>query len=264
MQNEECIVGMSAYRRFIPFIAGILTLIGLEFFLAKTQTYRTVALLLLVVNFLAIQMLLGPGLKTKRSRLEFLIIPALLTWSGIAFALLLESAVVRQILAVVAALCVLLYFESMFTYVWQHEQYAAFSLENLSGYAATLTVFFISASILGMSVLLDWHLIWLLLAYLVSLWLISYELFWVSKLLNQQSLLFTLVITLLLGELFVVMRALPLHYLSGGAALTVLWYTAVILARAQLTRVLTAKMVKRHLGMAAILLLIILGTARWI
>lgn len=260
----DCVAAMSAYRRFIPLVAGVLTLIGLEIFLAKTQTYRTVAIALLLVDLVAIHVLLGPGLKTKRSRLEFLIIPVFLTWSGITFALLTESATVRHILAVVVALCTLLYFESMFTYVWQHQQYVAFSLENLSGYAATLTIFFISASLLGMSVLLDLHLVWLLLAYLVSLGLIGYELFWVSKLLSQQSLLFTLVITLMLGELFLVMRALPLHYLSGGAALTVLWYTAVILARARLTGVLTAKMVKRHLGLAAILLLVILGTARWI
>lgn len=255
---------MQAYRRFIPLLAGALTLIGLEIFLAKTQTYRTVAIVLLLLDFIAIQMLLGPGLKTKRSRWEFLIIPVFLIWSAIAFALLLESSVVRQILAVVVALCTLLYFESMFTYVWQHEQYVAFSLENLSGYAATLAIFFISASLLGMSTLLDWPLVALLLVYLVALALIGYEIFWVSKLLSQQSMLFTLVITLLLGELFVVMRALPLHFLSGGAALTVLWYTAVILARARLTGVLTAKMVKRHLGLAGLLLLVILGTARWI
>ena len=252
-------------RHYVPLILGAVTLIGWEIFLLRQPPpYFAVGAALLLAYYLAAHILLGPGLKTKRSRLEFLIIPGWLTTSGMAFALLTESALVRQMLAVVVALFILLFFESILTYVWQHEQYVAFSLENLSGYAATLTVFFVSASLLGLATLLTIKLTWLVLIFIVALALVGYELFWVSKLLIRPGLIYTLVITLLLGELFVVVYFLPLHYLSGGAALTVLWYTAVILARAKLTGVLTAKMIKRHLGLAALLLLIILGTARWI
>ena len=156
------------------------------------------------------------------------------------------------------------FFESLATYIWRHSEYEAFSLENLSGYTLTLATFFGSAAVLGFSVLLDVPWFAMVVGMMVFSFLINYKFFWISKISGRPAILTVLVLTLLQTQLIIVLRLMPLHFMTSGAIATLVWYVGVILSRAWALGFLTPKMVKRHLALGAILLALLLGTPRWI
>lgn len=185
-------------------------------------------------------------------------------WSALGFSLLLESNVLRHILAIIVAIFLVLFFESLALYVWRHEAYEAFSLENLSGYANTFAVFLLTSTLFGFSVLTDVPEWLLMLVFICAMFLLSHELLWISKMMLRANLTALMTVTLVALELYLALLALPLHFMASGAALTLLWYTAMVLIRTQKLGMLTVKMVKRHVLLAGVLLLVLLGTARWV
>jgi len=211
-----------------------------------------------------ISLVLGYGLKTRLARFKFLIAPALLSESALAFLLLVEVPAVSHAIAFIVAIVLIFFFESLMTYIWRHSEYESFSLENLSGYTLTLATFFGSAAILGFSILLDIPWWAMLLGMIAFAFLIDYKLFWVSKITGRKALLTIAALTLLQAELISVLRTVPLHFMTSGAIATVIWYVSVILLRASYHGLLTRKMILRHLALGVGLLALLLATARWI
>ena len=255
---------MSRMHRTLPIALAVLTFVLFEAVYYQPRLVFWIGALQPVIFFAAIYLILGPRLKTPWSRFKFLITPTLLVWSALAFSLLLEGNVTRHFLALLVALFSVLFFESIFTYVWRHDTYESYSLENLSSYALTLTVFLGSAALLGLSVLLGVALGVVVLTGCALFLAVNYEFCWMSKLPPARIPLILGVITLLLLELFLGFLFLPFHFMSAGAALTVFWYTAVSIVRAFALGLLTGKMVRRHLMLSGGLIILLFLTTRWI
>src|SRR3989344_5569055 len=181
-----------------------------------------------------------PRLKTPSARFKFLIIPTLLGFSALAFSLLIESALARHLLALLIFIGLALFFESVITYIWRHDAYVGYSLENLSSYALTLTMFLISCVLAGFYILLDLNLGLIVGLGLLAFLAINYEFFWMSKILSLPTLLFAGTLTLILTQIFVALILLPFHFMIDGAIITVLWYTAASISRAHLLGTLFA------------------------
>ena len=248
----------------LPLAIAVLTFVLFEAVYYQPRFVFLIGALQPVIFFAAIYLTLGRHLKTPLSRFQFLITPTLLTVTALAFSLLLEGALTRHLLALVVALFSVLFFESMFTYVWHHETYESYSLENLSSYALTLAIFLGTASLLGLFVLLGVTLGLIATCALVLFVAVNYEFFWMSKIPARRMPLILGVLTLLLLELFLAFLLLPFHFMVAGAALTVLWYTAVSLTRASVLGLLTHKMTGRHLILSGGLLLLLFLATRWI
>ncbi|OGL91728.1 hypothetical protein A3H11_01140 [Candidatus Uhrbacteria bacterium RIFCSPLOWO2_12_FULL_47_10] len=214
-----------------------------------------------LISFAAIYYIMGPRLKTPSARFKFLIIPTLLGFSALAFSLLIESALARHLLALLIFIGLALFFESVITYIWRHDAYVGYSLENLSSYALTLTMFLISCVLAGFYILLDLNLGLIVGLGLLAFLAINYEFFWMSKILSLPTLLFAGTLTLILTQIFVALILLPFHFMIDGAIITVLWYTAASISRAHLLGMLKPKMIYRYLALASILLLLLFASA---
>lgn len=250
------------HYRYIPLIASALIFFLFELIFQKPVLVFLGAAIAPIIFFIAIYYILGSNLKTPFARFKFLITPTLFSWSAFAFSLLVESAFGRQVLAVLAFLFLVLFFESMTTYIWRHETYVGYSLENLSAYALTLTVFLGSSALVGFYILLDFPLWLTAFLALVVLFAVNFELFWISKLSTAEAMRYTGILTVVLLEMFLALALLPFHFLVSGAILTVFWYTAISLSRAHLLKLLQRKMILRHLALCGALLLLLLITAQ--
>lgn len=263
-QSEHSVSPMTKQVRVAPIVAAAVTFFVFELTLRSAQRVIPVAVILPLFYFLVIAILLGSGLKTRLVRFKFLIAPAALSTTALAFLLLVEASYLRHAIAFVVAVVLIFFFESLATYIWRHSEYEAFSLENLSGYTLTLATFFGSASVLGFAVLLDVPWFVMVIGMIIFSFLINYKLFWISKIVGRQGILTVLVLTLLQTQLIIVLRLIPLHFMTSGAIVTLVWYVSVILLRASALGLLTRKMVIRHLALGAILLALLLGTPHWI
>lgn len=249
---------MAPFNRIAPLAASALIFFLFELVFQKPRLIGAAVLIVPIIFFTAIYYILGKHLKTPLARFKFLIIPTLFTWSALAFVLLIESALARHLLAGLVFLFLALFFESMMTYIWRHETYVGYSLENLSAYALTLTVFLAATALQGFYVLLDLNLGLIAVIALLVFVAVNFELFWVSKIAAPAAWRFTGILALILLEVFLALALLPFHFMISGAVITVLWYTAVSLSRAHLLNLFQRKMLYRHLILAGVLLLLLM------
>ena len=248
---------MSQYYRILPLLASAVTFVLFEIIYRTPTWIFAVAMVVPILFWVTLYLIFGVHLKTPSTRIKFLITPVLLTWSALAFSLLLESAIVRHLLAFMVFLFLTLFFESIVTYIWRHGAYLGYSLENLSGYALTITVFLAVSVFSGLATLLDFNSGLIALVARLVFGAVNYELFWVSKLLPAQVLIASGMLTLTLLEIYLALSFLPFHFMTIGAIFTVLWYAGVAISRAHLLGMLTRKMLYRLLALSGTLLLIV-------
>lgn len=251
-------------KHLLPWIAALATFTAFEIVFLRPQFIFAAGIILALALFAVIYTLLGPRIKTPYSRLKFLATPVLLVWTALGFSLVIEGLVGRQLLAIATAFFLVLFFESIVTYIWRHEDYEAYSLENLSAYALTLTVFLGIGIMLALYVLLNLHAVAVMLGGFAFFALVNYEMFWISKISPARTMFLTGILSVLLSEALLAMLTLPFHFMISAAALTVMWYVAVSLARASEFKVLQKKMALRHLILGGALLIILFSSVRWV
>lgn len=255
---------MGQLQRALPILTAVFTLILFELVYRTPVLILTVAVAIPFIFFGAMYVMNGWKFKRVINAFKFLITPTLLTWSALAFALLVETSLLRHLLAVLVAIFLALFFEGLLTFMWRREAYEEYSLENLSAYALTFTVFLGGSVLLGLYVLLDLNLGLVTLLFLLGVTAINYIFFWVSHIPVSRSMLFVGALSLVLLELFLVFAFLPFQFMVSGAALTVLWYTAATISRAHLLGLLNKKTLYRHLILGGVLLIVLFSLARWV
>jgi len=251
-------------QRLWSFILPILTVVSFELILRWPWLVFLLAPVLLVMSFVAVRLLLGSNLKTPITRWRFWLSPAVFYLSSFGIFFLVGSGWMRHLLALLCAVLIGFYFESIFTYVWEHQWYEAYSLENISSYLNGLSAFFISSSFLGFTTLLQVPL-WLMIPLpFLFYFVLAWQMFWVTKLEWVKTRAWVTVIALLIGELLFVLQFLPINFLLSGAIATVIWYTLISLSRSYLLGYWSRKLWTRYLVFNVILISVLLGGARWI
>ncbi|MEK7607088.1 MAG: hypothetical protein AAB444_02760 [Patescibacteria group bacterium] len=254
---------MHAPRRVLTFLLPVLTFLAFEAVFRRPAWVLWILPVLLIILLAAIFFILGRGLKTPSSRWNFCIGPAVFYLCAFATVFLIEEAFARHALAVAGAILIGLFFESIYTYIWEHEWYEAYSLENISGYLNSISAFLAGSAFLGMEVFLQVPR-WMMLEFVVLVYgLLTWQAFWIARIPWSSGKYFVAVITLILAEFFFAFSTLPAHYLISGAALGVLWYTFISLSRAHHLGFLTRGVVVRHLVLSGLLLAALFGSARW-
>lgn len=251
-------------RRTLTFLLPAITIAVFEAVFRWPPAVLFLLPALLIFLFAAIFVVLGRGLKTPSSRWNFWLGPALFYICAFAILFLLESARVRYALVFAGALLMGLFFESIYTYIWEHEWYEAYSLENISSYLNSLSVFLAGSAFLGLKTFLQAPF-WLPLPLVALIYgLLAWQTFWIAKVPWNAGRLFSFVVTLIMVEFFLVFSFLPIHYLVAGAALGVLWYTLTSLSRAHLLGVLSSRIIFRYVALSGALLALLFSTARWL
>lgn len=250
-------------RRLLPLALAIVTFLGFESALLRPKAVFFVAPVLLFLSFFAVQTILGRGLKTPASRLNFWISPAIFYVVNFGLIFLLESVAFRHLLALGGAILVGLFLEGVYTYIWEHDWYEAYSLENISSYINSLSAFALGGVSLGFMTFLQIPVWLIFILPFLFYFLLSWQSFWIAKIPPRAGFIYAGAATLIILEIFLTLSLLPLHFLTAGAVLAIFWYTLISLFRAYLLGFWSRGVVLRYLTAIIILIGALLSTARW-
>jgi len=190
--------------------------------------------------------------------------PLLFVLSGFGAMLLLESMVIKLILAAVVTLLAFLFIELIFSYIHLPVNYQPFTLEYLSQLLHILSVFFISTLGFGMSLFLQTPLWLLSLIFFVILFFIVYGTLWAGKIEPSRARPYAFAGAALTTELFAALTFLPTGFYSNAAFLALGVYVFLGLSRAHALHKLSKEVLKRYMLLFLALTLIIAATSQWV
>lgn len=194
----------------------------------------------------------------------FLGTPMLLWFSSLIFFAFLEDPLSKWTIALAVSFAVALYAENVFTFYHLPSAYQAYALENLSLVLYVLSAFFFTSGAFGSQLFLLLP-VWIpMLVVFVAVLLATVSVFWVSKIGFETGRPYAVVGAIIMAELYSVLSTWPTSFVTNAATFAVLLYTFLVLSRANVLERLSKKMVMRTLAFAAVLLVIILGSARWL
>ncbi len=194
----------------------------------------------------------------------FLGTPMLLWCSSLIFFFFLEDPVSKWIIATTVTFAVALYAENVFTFYHLPSAYQAYALENLSLVLYVLSAFFFTSGAFGAQLFLLLP-VWIpMLVVCVAVLLATVAVFWVSKIGFETGRPYAIVGSILMAELYGVLSTWPTSFVTNAATFAVLLYAFLVLSRANVLERLTKKSVMRSVAFVAVLLIIILGSARWL
>lgn len=270
-------------KRLIPYLTPLITFIGLEMAFAKPGLGWINLVVIFTIGLISC-FYLAKGQLTKK-RIRFLLPEVLFLVSFILFFLLLvlSSSVFKHFFALSIVILLGLTLEISFRFF--HYQYNLKNFHNFFSYLNLLTVFMFFASFGSANIFLgvnNWLL--LIFAAIISLIIFHNNYYILSflkasdkgdliQMLNQkienlvgqnqiQKILFTLIPTLALIEIFWSLSFLPTSFYVNSFILTLGYYLISGLIKNYLTNGLTPKIIQKYFIASGICLLLIIFTAR--
>lgn len=255
---------MILINRLIPFLCPLFVFISFEIIFKKPIFVYWLFTFLIIIVVTSVWKLIGKGLITITARWNFLITPLFLVLGGLLFVFFLENKIFKHLLVVFLVFLLGLFLETMFVYIYRHEKYQVNSLENISSYINLISSLFFYSSFFGLLIFLNIPFWLIALLTLIITFFLSHQTMWVNKIVSVRSWLYILVICLILCELAWVLSFLPISFYVRGAVLSVIYYLVIGISRFHLLGILDVKVIRRHLIISLIVLILILGTARWV
>lgn len=254
---------MILIHRITPFAIGLVGAVG---FLSLLQGWVS-ALVSLTTSLVFVALLYARLLHFRIRTFEFwyfLGIPTLFLLSAHGMMFLFEQALSSILLIILSVLCLVLFAEYLFQYTHLPSQYQPYSIEYLSLLLNVLTVFFLSSVAYGTNLLIQTPL-WLLapIFFLLSLFILYGTLF-VSKAEPATLKPYAVAGSILTTEFFVTLSFLPSGLYTNAALITTFFYLFLGLTRAQVHHKLSSTVVKRYVGVAVVLFLMIILSTDWL
>jgi hypothetical protein len=213
--------------------------------------------------FVAAHIFLGRGEARTFAHWQFAIPSAVLVLSGAAYALFLESPLLRQGLALFLPFLVGVVFWNVYLFLYQPLRYQANSLEHLSLLANLLTMFFGVTSLFGLRLFLSIPAWTLALAVFVLSALLVQQSFWVSKISHIDAKPYLLLIPFVLMQFVVALMGLPVTHAVSGAATAIVYYIFLGMTRAILRKTYTPRAGLRYASIAVLGMALLFATAQW-
>ena len=255
---------MIIIHRVTPFFIGLASALGF----ATVLVFRWNPLAVMAVTIVAVGLLFARlvGFLPKTFQFWMLVgTPVLFLVSSFGLLLFLENATAAVSLAVFVSLFAFFFAEHVFSYVHLPAQYETYAIEHLSLVLNVASVFFVSVVAFGTRIFLTAYApLWLLSAlfFAVSLFVIFGTL-WASKVDLAKARLYALCGALLVTEIFLTVTYLPTGFYTNAALIALTAYLFLGLTRARFVESLSKSTARRYAITGAILLLVILGSARW-
>lgn len=196
----------------------------------------------------------------------FLGTPAVFLLAALAQFFFLENDPVKFGLLSSATVLVFLWSEHLFNYLHLPANYQAYALEHLALALNVLTVFFMSASAFGLNLFLQpnfWGLAGIVSGFFLLSMFIIYSTLWVSKVEHRQAWPYALAGAILITEFFSVLTFLPTGFYTNAAFVTVVFYVFLGLTRAFFMDKLSRTVYWRYVLVAAAIMGLVAGVARW-
>lgn len=253
---------MILIHRLTPFAIGLLASLG---FFSLLQGWLP-PFLSVVLSLIFVALLYARLLHFHVRSFEFwyfLGIPLLYLLASFGMMFLFEQALSSLLLSLVSVLFLMLFAEYLFQYTHLPSQYQPYSIEYLSLLLNVLTIFFLSSVAYGTNLLIQTPL-WILapIFFLLSLFIL-YGTLYVSKADSARSRPYALAGSILTTEFFVTLAFLPSGLYTNAALITLFFYLFLGLTRAQVHHKLSASVVRRYVGVAVVLFVVILLSTDW-
>ncbi len=190
--------------------------------------------------------------------------PILLMLSSFGALLLIESTVLKIVLAGVVTILFGLFVEHLFSYLHVPVQYQPFTLEYLSQFFHILSVFFLATLGFGMSLFLQTPVWVLSLLFFLILLFIVYGTLWAGKIEPSRARPHAFAGAVIATEFFTALTFLPTGYYTNAAFLSLGVYVLLGLSRAHALHKLSGDVLKRYVILFFSLLLVIALTSQWV
>jgi len=251
-------------EQYLTIFAAFGTLVLTEAIFFYPQSFYALIVILNAAILYSVYRITKKSQTPAKSWYNFYILPFCFLNSTIIYLLVLSNAWLVQGLAIFAAVFIYLYLNSIFLYHHLPALYKSFQIENISSYGNFLAVFFLSSALYGLQSFLGWP-VWLIMLLLTIFFLLAiYQVNWANKIAIADSSAHIFVHTLILVELAWTLSFLPLGFNILGLMLAASYYVLAGISRHFLQGSLDGKVVKTYLGIAALCVIIILLSARWI
>lgn len=195
---------------------------------------------------------------------NFYILPSIMSSLVIVYSVFLTNKVIIQTLFFLNLIFVYLYLRYVYYYLLRPTAYEVFSIENISFFANFLTFFLLASIIYGLQSFLNLPIWLLIIAALIIMILIVYQIIWVNKIDFKAGLPYLLLSCFVLIELAWSISFLPFNYNIAGLILAICYYIIIGLVKNYLLNKLDNKKIKVYLYLGLISLFFIILTTSWL
>jgi hypothetical protein len=187
----------------------------------------------LIITLVVHALLCGREIRSP-SFWQFAIPPITLFVTAAAYSLLIQSPVVRHLLAIVLAVLLFAIYWNLYIFIYQPVRYLPHSLEHLSVLCNLLAVFFGATGLFGLRTYLGLNALTIVALAFAGSALLVQQSFWVSKLKFRDTAPYLLIIPLLESEAAAALYGLPVGYATSGAVFTLSYYCLLGMVRRSL------------------------------
>lgn len=185
-------------------------------------------------------------------------------FTGLTFSFILENSLVINLFFIAWSAVLLVYLEAVFHDFYETYRKHLLNLDNIVLYGNLLVIFFASASLLSWGVFLNFPYL-LIFTILPAIYFFLLSLAFKLKKFSQRDGRFAAgVITLILFEILLGFKLLPISFYVSAAGLSIVYYCLSNLALSSHDKKLALKDFLKYGLFSLLLLLIVLLTAVWL
>ncbi|MBN1778948.1 MAG: hypothetical protein JW816_01890 [Candidatus Buchananbacteria bacterium] len=254
---------MNLLNRLSVWISSLLFLSFFWLVLVQAELFYWLSVLSLVILFLTIWQLTGRQI--RKSQFWFLSIsPTIFLFSAWLFFLFVEGRWLRYFYGLVFTFFLFIFLQIIYLYLHRRPKYEAYALENISNYLNVFAVFLLFSGFFGLQLFLNFNIWSILLLGGVALFLLTFELFYVSNLSFTKSRLAILIIILVSLEVCLAVNYLPTSIYVDSLIVTLTYYLMSGLARNWLLNIKEKRVIIRYVIITLVCLVLILFSAKWV
>ncbi len=253
---------MFSNRQWVSTAFAIAVFVLCEAYLRWYEYFWLIVPLALLLVFALVWLSVVDSVLTKNFWL-YTVTPGLFILAVLAFLTINEVGLVHHLAIGVATFLLWLYAHNIYQFNYDFEQYSEKSIENVSNYINLITFFVTSLSMYASAILVGLPF-WLLLLLMVGVtWLIGVQSLWSAALLQVRSLMYLLILSMIVAEVFWVVAYLPTDFYVSGFLLTMSFYVVWGLLKSNLYGIVTQRLIRRYLIIASITVLLVSLTTVW-
>jgi len=254
---------MLILNRLLPYLTAILIFAGFEILFREPKWIYFVVPIFIIWIFFTIWKLFGVRSASKLAQWNFLINPVIFILGSGLFFVFIEKAIFKHLLFFFTAILSGLFIETLFIYIYDHENYKSGALENISRLMNLIAFYFYLSGVYGLSIFLSLPFWLLIILALPVLAVLSYETFWINKIETKKGRPYIIIISLVLGELLITVSFLPTSFYVNGFILTIFYYVMTGLSLDYFYDRIKKWTISKYLIIGILMLLLVLITAQW-
>ncbi len=253
---------MFSNRQWLSTAFATAAFVVFEAYLAWYAYFWLIIPLAVLMVFVMVLLSVVDSLKSKNFWM-YMITPTLFVLAVFAFLTVNEVGIVQHLAIAIAVFLLWLYAHNIYQFNYDFERYSDKSIENVSNYINLITFFVTGLSAYASAILVGLPFWLLLLVVVLVTWLIGVQALWSAALMQIRSLMYVLILSMIVAEVFWVVAYLPTDFYVSGFLLTMSFYVVWGLLKSNLYGIVTPRLIRRYLIVAAVSVALVVLTTVW-